>query len=657
MKGLFYKFLMFTSGLPGYNFLLVAIAVFIFFFLSIPVSAQDEAPGPRTQIILTAQERSWLKSHPVITVASDPAWPPVEFADEKGNFSGMSADYLALIEQRLGIAFKRIRFKTWQEAYERLNLWEIDMTTSVVATESRREFWAFTQPYMAIPIVIATGIDVTYINDMNELRGKKVSAVEGYAITEWIPHDFPGIELVSVPATREGLELVERGDVFAHIDNMLVIGYALARMNVNTIKIAGKTPYTNAQCMAVRKDWAMLAGILQKSLDSISPAERAEIYNKWLPIRFEQGFDYNLLIKITAGFGLVIGIFCLWVWVLFREVGRRRAAEQEQNKNHRFLSDLLEYSGAIIFLKDLSGRYEMVNHRWEAVTGQKREYVLGKTDIELFPGPQGEWFRANDLKVLESGMVHEVEETLESEAGTKYFISIKFPVRGDDGNIRGLCGMITEITERKLAEQKVHEYLRQKEILLKEAHHRVKNNMSTIIGLLTLQAESAVELPVNKALSEARDRLQGMWLLYDKLYRPDMFSNVSLAVFLPQLVREILALFPDGENVELESHIEDFILDSKAASSLGIILNELVTNTMKHAFTDYGRAVITISASRCDGRVTVIFADNGRGLPENVDENTAGFGLSLVRLLVSQINGILTVDRDHGTRFVIEFDA
>ncbi|GAB6192176.1 transporter substrate-binding domain-containing protein [Desulfocastanea catecholica] len=130
---------------------------------------------------LSESERSWLREHPVISLAHDPDWPPVEFTNERGEISGMSGDYLNLVEQRLGVTFKRLSNLTWQETYSRQKRWEIDMATCVAVTPERTEFWAFTKPYMSIPIVIATQLDVPYIADMNELFGKKVAVVKGYA--------------------------------------------------------------------------------------------------------------------------------------------------------------------------------------------------------------------------------------------------------------------------------------------------------------------------------------------------------------------------------------------------------------------------------------------------------------------------------------------
>ncbi len=263
---------------------------------------------------LTEVERDWLRDHPVIRVAQDPSWPPIEFADAKRVPSGMTADYLNLIEQRLGVTFERVPNLSWQEAYARMKRWEIDMTTTVAVTAEREKFWAFTQPYMTMPIVIVTRADVTYIGDLRELEGRKVAVVEGYVANDWITRDFPEIQLVRVETTEEALRALQRGEVFACVENMLVVGHYLAELKITNLKIAGSTPYNNVQCMAVRKDWAPLAGILDKALDSMSQTERSAIYRRWLPIRYEQGFDYVKLLPLAAGVALFLLGLAAWKW-------------------------------------------------------------------------------------------------------------------------------------------------------------------------------------------------------------------------------------------------------------------------------------------------------------------------------------------------------
>lgn len=278
---------------------------------------------------LSEEELSWLRDHKIISVALDPGWPPVEFTDEKGNQSGMSLDYLKLVEQRLGVKFERVQNLDWSESYSRLKRWEIDMTTSVAVTPQRAQFWSFTKPYMSIPIVIATQSDVTYISNFQELAGRKVAMVEGYAVTEWITEESPQIQIVRVRTALEGLEMLQRGEVFAYIDNLLIIGYYQAKMRVSTIKIAGQTPYVNNQCMAVRKDWEPLARILQKALESISETERNEIYRRWLPVRYEHGFNYRLFWQVLTIFAVIVTVLIIWNRQLAGEIRSRKQAEEE----------------------------------------------------------------------------------------------------------------------------------------------------------------------------------------------------------------------------------------------------------------------------------------------------------------------------------------
>jgi PAS domain S-box-containing protein len=215
---------------------------------------------------------------------------------------------------------------------------------------------------------------------------------------------------------------------------------------------------------------------------------------------------------------------------------------------------------------------------------------------------------------------------------------------------------IRNITARKIAEELIGTLLAEKELILKEVHHRIKNNMSTIASLLSLQAES-LDIPEAKAaLLDAEGRVESMMLLYNKLYQSAGFKSVSVLEYLPPLIREILANFPNSGSVKVAQVIDDFSLDAKMLQPLAIIVNELLTNIMKYAFSGMVRGVITISTRLIGRTVSLSIEDNGPGMPASVDfETSPGFGLALVGMLTRQLKGSIKIERDRGTRISLEF--
>jgi two-component sensor histidine kinase len=197
----------------------------------------------------------------------------------------------------------------------------------------------------------------------------------------------------------------------------------------------------------------------------------------------------------------------------------------------------------------------------------------------------------------------------------------------------------------------------EKDLLLHEIHHRMKNNMNTIGSLLELQAD-ALNIPeASAALLDAKNRLSSMGLLYDKLYRSENVRELPVAEYFPALVAEVVAHFPNCDKVRTVFGMGDFPLGARYLSTLGIIVNELATNAMKYAFPGDRTGVITTTASLIDGRVRYVFQDDGIGLAEDIDcDHTGGFGLRLVGILISQIGGSVRIERVGGTRFIMEFN-
>lgn len=227
----------------------------------------------------------------------------------------------------------------------------------------------------------------------------------------------------------------------------------------------------------------------------------------------------------------------------------------------------------------------------------------------------------------------------------------------NDPLIDGVLMNFHDITERSKAQETIKALLAERELTLKEVHHRVKNNMNTVSGLLSLQASTLKDPEAINALENAERRVKSLLVLYDKLYRSSSYDVVSVQRYLSALVDEIIGNFVNSENVRVEKRIQDFELNAARVQPLGIIVNELLCNTMKYAFGAADKGLIGVSATLSDGHVTVGIQDNGKGIPDWVDfENSTGLGLQLVAALAAQIGGTIRIERENGTAMILEFE-
>ena len=220
-----------------------------------------------------------------------------------------------------------------------------------------------------------------------------------------------------------------------------------------------------------------------------------------------------------------------------------------------------------------------------------------------------------------------------------------------------LLGLFRDTSDRKLAEDNIIKLLNEKECILKEVHHRVKNNMNVISGFLTLQAELHENLTANHILLDAAGCVRSMMILYEKLYLSEIIGNLSIKDYLPALIDEIIGIFPRHETIKITTQIDDICISSQKLSTLGIIINELITNSMKYAFLDRKNCEITLTAAIKENYLLVVFGDNGCGIPESVTfKDSSGFGMQLIDMLIKQLNGSIKIERSSGTRFIMKFE-
>lgn len=226
-----------------------------------------------------------------------------------------------------------------------------------------------------------------------------------------------------------------------------------------------------------------------------------------------------------------------------------------------------------------------------------------------------------------------------------------------EGNQVAFIGTVHDLTERKLAEEEIKRQLSEKNILLKEIHHRIKNNIESIKNILSIQMESTTNPEVVSSLQNALGRINSMRILYSKLLITEDYNDISVKSYMESLIDAVFALFPDNLKITCNKQIDDFILSSKTMFPLGIILNELLTNVMKFAFKGREFGLINISFTVTNNQVRLTVQDNGNGLPESFDiRKQNGFGITLVGMLSKQLGGMFTIENTNGTKCNLTFD-
>ncbi|AFG38216.1 PAS domain-containing protein [Spirochaeta africana] len=353
--------------------------------------------------------------------------------------------------------------------------------------------------------------------------------------------------------------------------------------------------------------------------------------------------------------------------VVYTEVvNERKQAELRLRASEENLRITLDSIGDGVIATDQHGCVQRMNPVAEQLCGMPIEQARNRPLEEVFriissvtrePSP-------NPVqRVLETGRIVGLANhtALLSHKGSEYHIADSAaPIRDADGSIVGVVLVFRDVTEEYEAAAERSRMLREREMLLKETHHRIKNNMSTVYNLLLLQADEQDDTDAGEVLQNAAGRVYSMMLLYDKLYRSERYAQVSFQDFLDPLVQEILEQFADSRRIQAEVHAEAVELTARQASSLGIILNELVTNSVKHAFEPYEHGRIRVSLVCSGQNARLQYSDNGRGLPSlDAVAQSDSFGMELVRMQAEQCGGQLTIldssGSDSGAVFQVEF--
>ena len=444
---------------------------------------------PAAANVFTAEEADWLRRHPVIRIAADPDFAPVEWVDANGVLHGIASDYLKAVEPILGVRFELVPCASWDVVLEKARLRDVDMLTAAGRTPQREQYLSFSRPHIELPGVIIVRTDRANIDEIASLDGKRVAVVSGYVWQEFLETHHPNIEIVPVSSVRAGMRKVSFGLVDAMIENLATATRHLMKENIANLTVAGQTPYYSRLAFAVRSDWPLFHGIIEKAVASIPEAKRQQIYNRWIGFSGESPLrDRHLWTALAVSFlvsvTLVSGI-ALWNHALHRKVAERTRALKEEFEHRQRVENalvvsehnykqLVECANTIILMVDRKGTIQYFNEYAQHFFGYTAQEIVGQNVLGTIV-PHTESSGRN----LES-MLHDIcaapqnylvneNENITRSGQLRWISWANRPIRSSEGGLEQILCVGTDITERRRATLALEESERRYRFLFDES--------------------------------------------------------------------------------------------------------------------------------------------------------------------------------------------
>ncbi|WP_138431756.1 PAS domain-containing sensor histidine kinase [Fodinibius saliphilus] len=328
----------------------------------------------------------------------------------------------------------------------------------------------------------------------------------------------------------------------------------------------------------------------------------------------------------------------------------QRKAEIHQN----LLQAIIDQSDSVMYIKDQESNLKFANEKFFKLFGLRDEEDFVKQRESLLDKEKGRKVQKNDEYVRETGNTVRFEEEININGEVKTFLSTKMLLKGVDQYENCIFGISTDITERKKMEQDLQKSLKEKEVLLGEIHHRVKNNLAVISGLMDLEIMGSDNNELERKLKDSQTRVNSIATTHEILYQEQNFSNLDFEKTVKRLVERILDTFDSDVSVKYD--IESIDLNINQALPCSLIVNELTTNALKHAFTE-NNGMIKIKAKDKGDEVHLEFNDDGQGIPDGINlQRSSTLGMQLINTLISQLDGEGAFKTDNGTTFELQFE-
>ncbi len=480
-------------------------------------------------LTLTDEEQHWLNDHPQLRLGIDASWPPFEFRDQDGLYTGLAADYVALIEKRLGVTIKPVEPHSWTHVLEMAKAKEIDWLSGIMSTPERQKSLAFTRPYLDFPIVILAHTDGPAPHSIKELYGLKVAVVENYAPHELLQAQHPDLNIVALPNVSSALQALATDQVDAMVGDLASSVWSMRQLKLNGLYVSGETPYRYQLAMATPKDETLWAGILDKVLADITPAQTEAIQERWIG----SSSDYSpvwhtLLTYALPGVLLLMTVLIVVIRInrrLSSEISRRIALEQALRSSEYHYRGLIESLCAISWEVRLDNyNYSYVSPQAGALLGYPlSDWLLEGFRSRLVHPDDLPWVHAYCDEEISSGRDHSVDYRVITAHRKTLWIRdiVSITTHNQQPVLRGLMINISQSKETE-------EALRLSEEKFAKAFHASPD------GLLLTRQRDGLLIEVNEGFSHISGYCSS-----DALYR----STLALGLWAdPQQRIKLLAL-------------------------------------------------------------------------------------------------------------------
>lgn len=355
---------------------------------------------------LSQEEKDYLRDFGPIKMCVDPDWFPLEKINKKGEYEGMGADIVKLYEKFLGQTITLLPTNSWQQTLEFIKDKKCDIIPMASPIKSRTRYMNFTEPYAKFLNIVSTKKEIPYITDFSSIKNKPIGVVKGYAITELLKERYPGIHLVDVDNVWEGLQQVEDGKLFAFVDIVPTVAYAIRDKGFINLKISGDTDVNMPLSIAVRKDKPKLLSILQKAVQNIEQRERENILNKWTSTLFQKKADYTYIWIFSP---LALGVILLLLWWAYKLKSLNKKITNTKEK----LELTLDAAKLTLWSIDISSKTITFDERhWQMAGYQKMPNTLPLKEFEGY-------LHHDDTKSIEQAIERYVKGT-DSHYGSIY---------------------------------------------------------------------------------------------------------------------------------------------------------------------------------------------------------------------------------------------